>query len=259
MAERLLSLAAGTVLDLTPAQTVDAAAAAGFGAVGLWYDRATWTDDTTRAVADRLRATGLVALDIEPVILGRGPDAGDRIIDAAAELGVQHLLVAGGPAERPEVLERFAALCDRAAPGGITVVLEFLPIFVIGTLGAALSVVQEAARPNGGVLVDTLHLARSGAHPQDLRAVPPALLPYLQIADAPAAAPEALREEALHGRLLPGDGDLPLGEVLAAVPDVALSLELRSAALVAAHPDPFVRARVVHDATVRWLEAVSRS
>ena len=51
--------------------------------------------------------------------------------------------------------------------------------------------------------------------------MPQRLLPYLQVADAPADTPgdrASLRDEALHGRLLPGEGVLPLDAVLAAVP-----------------------------------------
>ena len=207
--DRLVSLAAGTVLDLDPAAAVDVAAAAGFGGVGIWFDPQTWTSATTAAVIGRLRATGIVPLDIEPVILGRDHDPGDALVDVAAELGVRHVLLASGSAERGAVVERFAELCDRAAPAGVVVVLEFLPIFTVATLGDAVAIVEEAGRPNGGVLVDTLHLARSGAAPEQLRRVPPALLPYLQVADASADAPgdrASLRDEALHGRLAAGRG-----------------------------------------------------
>jgi hypothetical protein len=54
--------------------------------------------------------------------------------------------------------------------------------------------------------------------------------------------------------LLPGDGDLPLRETLAALPDVPLSLELRSASLMTAYPDPVERARAVMRATRDLLE-----
>ena len=126
------------------------AAAAGFEAVGLWYDPTVWTAATTAAVAGRLADTGLFPLDIEPVILGRGADPGDAIIDVAAELGVRHVLVASGPAERGAVVDRFGELCRRAEPAGVTVVLEFLPIFTIGTLGAAVGVVTEVGHPARG-------------------------------------------------------------------------------------------------------------
>ena len=246
--DRLLSLAAGTVLDLQPPDAVDVAAAAGFGAVGVWYDPDSWGAVHAREVARRLDATGLVALDIEPVILGRAVDPGEAVIDAAAEIGARHVLVAGGPAEPAAVVERFGALCDRALDAGTIVVLEFLPIFPVGSLAVAVRIVELASRANGAVLVDTLHLARSGGRPSDLRQVPGRLLPYLQVADAPDEPPssiEALREEALYGRQLPGDGGLPLARTLAEVPGVPLSFELRSKALMTTHPDPLDRARTV--------------
>ena len=261
MVERLVSLAAGTVLDVDPAGTVDVAAAAGFDAAGLWFDPATWSTATTAEVARRLQATGIVGLDIEPVILGRDHDPGDALVDTAAELGVRHVLVASGPAERTAVVERFGELCERAAAGGVVVVLEFLPIFTIASLADAVGVVEEVAHPSGAVLVDTLHLARSGSTADDVRRLPARLFPYLQLADAPAAPAgrgrDELRDEALHGRLLPGDGDLPLLDVLDAVPGVPLSVELRSAALMERWPDAVERARAVRAATGRLLDAQS--
>jgi sugar phosphate isomerase/epimerase len=251
--QRLVSLAAGTVLDVGPAETVAVAARAGFDGVGLWFDSDTWTDATTREVATRLDGTGLTPLDMEPVILGRDVDPGDALVDTAGALGVRHVLVAGGPASHAAVVDRFGELCNRAAPAGVTVVLEFLPIFSIATLHDAVAVVQEANRPNGGVLVDTLHLARSGGGVKDIATVPLSLFPYLQLADATARlddpTPANLREEALHGRLLPGEGDLPLAATLAAVPDVPVSVELRSRALMERYPDPTARAQAVLAAT----------
>ena len=79
------------------------------------------------------------------------------------------------------------------------------------------------------------------------------MLPYLQIADAVAEPVDpslaGLREEALHGRLLPGHGDLPLAAIVAAVPDVPLSIEMRSRQLVVDYPDPLRRAIAVLAAT----------
>ena len=257
MAERLLSLAAGTVLDVDPAGAVEVAAEAGFGAVGIWFDPDSWTSATTVAVSGRLGATGVTPLDIEPVILGRDHEPGDAIVDTAAELGVRYVLVASGRAERAAVVERFGELCERAAPAGVVVVLEFLPIFSIGRLADAVGIVEEVGHPSGAVLVDTLHLARSAGRADELRTVAPRLLPYLQLADAVAEPPawsrDALRDEALHGRLLPGEGDLPLGAMLAAVPDVPVSVELRSRLLMSAYPDPIERAGVVLAATRRLV------
>jgi sugar phosphate isomerase/epimerase len=256
MGDRLVSLAAGTVLDIGPADAVEVAAAAGWPAVGLWFDPTTWTDATTLEVRRRLDATGIVALDIEPIILGRGGDGdgGERLLDAAAELGVPFVLMASGGADDDRVTARLTELAAYAGANGpgVRIVLEFLPIFSVSSLAQAVAIVERVDRPEVAVLVDTLHLARSGGAPSDLASVDARLLPYLQLADAVAAAPAdlaGLRDEALYGRLLPGEGVLPLGDVLRAVPEVPVSVELRSSALMAAFPDPTERASAVLAAT----------
>ena len=251
--DRLLSLAAGTILDVAPHEAPHVAAAAGWPAVGMWFDAATWTDKTSTSVSAALRDTGVVALDIEPVIFSPDGDPGEALIDAAAAIGARHVLVASRLAVSSAVVERFGALCDRAVAANITLVLEFLPIFAIRTLAEALTVVSHAGRANAGVLVDTLHLARSGAAPADLMAIDPAWLPYLQLADAPVVPQDAtvrgLLHEAIDARLLPGEGGLPLVEVLRMVPQVPVSVELRSAVLRSTYVDPVERARVVLAAT----------
>jgi sugar phosphate isomerase/epimerase len=143
-------------------------------------------------------------------------------------------------------------LSSRLDGTDIRLVLEFLPILGVRTLPQALAIVTAADDPRVGVLVDSLHLARAGHTPADLATVDPQLLPYLQLCDATAAAPDGttggLMHEALHGRLLPGQGALPLGELLAMVPHVPISLELRSQSLRALYPDAADRARAVRHA-----------
>jgi sugar phosphate isomerase/epimerase len=271
MTDRLVSLAAGTVLDVDPVEAVSVAATAGWPAVGLWFDPRTWTEATTREVSRRLDDTGVVALDIEPIILGReaegpgGTDGGERLIDAAAAIGVPHVLVASGGAPPEVVAERLGVLCAHAgsvAPS-LRIVLEFLPIFSISNLAQAVEVVRQVGHPQAGVLVDSLHLARSGGSPDDLIGVDSALLPYLQLADAIGAdrpvGMTALRDEALHGRLLPGEGTLPLHQLLSVVPGVPVSVELRSRSLMDARRDPVDRARAVLEATRRVIDEASTS
>ena len=255
MTDRLVSLAAGCILDVDPPTAVDVAAAAGFGGVGIWFDPATFTPAVAAAVRRRLDATGVVAVDIEPVLLTPDGDPGDALVDAAAEIGARFVLLANRTMEHAPAVERTAALCRRVAPAGVTIAVEFLPPFAVGSLAAAVAFAREVSEPNCGVLVDTLHLSRSHGTLDELRAVPPALLPYLQLADAPSVPVHVWLEEALHGRLLPGDGDLPLADVLRIVPDVPVSVELRSRALMTGYPDPVERGRVILAATRRVLAA----
>jgi sugar phosphate isomerase/epimerase len=105
------------------------------------------------------------------------------------------------------------------------------------------------------VLVDPLHLARSGGTVDDVRRLPAGLLPYLQFCDAASAGPapdlEAAGAEARRTRLPPGDGALPLAGLLAAVPpSAALSLEVPDGWH---HADPVGRARRVRQAVDRLL------
>ena len=258
---RTISLAAGTVLDAGPAATVDVAADAGFTSVGIWFDASTWTD----AVADRVRTRaefrGLSILDIEAIMLmpagSSAADNGEAIVDAAIRIGARNILIASRDTDNGRVADRLRVLADRLNETDIRLVLEFLPILGVRTLPQALSIVAAADHPCLGVLVDNLHLSRAGHLPSDLASVDAHLLPYIQVCDAPSVpaddAPAALLHEALHGRLLPGEGGLPIAELLGVVPAVPLSLELRSEPLRTLYPDLVERARAVRLSMERVL------
>lgn len=246
---RLWSLAAGVHPMLGPVDMVTAAAEAGWPACGVWFDPTTWSDDTTAQVRRRLDDTGMVVLDLEPIIPAPDtPDAGERLLEAAAGLGAPYVLFTSRLPELSATADRFAQLCEVAAPLGVRLVCEFLPIFPLRSLAMATEVVAPHDPTVAGILIDNLHLSRSGGSVADVAALDPARLPYLQIADAPGEAPTepmALLDEAVNGRLLPGDGALPIDELLAAVPGVPLSFEVRSRALRDGFTDPVERARHV--------------
>jgi sugar phosphate isomerase/epimerase len=99
----------------------------------------------------------------------------------------------------------------------------------VGTLGQAAEIVRRAGCRNGGVLLDALHLARSGGSPSDIRALEAGLIRSVQLCDAPIAppSPEGIIEEARNHRLPPGHGELPLRELIANLThDVALAVEV---------------------------------
>lgn len=251
--ERLISLAAGVCPETAPADFVTATAAAGWPACGIWFDADTWTDAVARDVRQRLDDTGLVALDMEPIFVTPDGDHGDRVIEAAAAIGARNLLVVSRGVDDAHFAERFAELCDTAAPHGIGCSIEFMAFMSVTTLPQAIAVLDTVERPNGHVLIDHLHLARTGGTVADVAAVDPARLSYVQLCDAPDAAPDdmaGLVTEALDLRLNVGDGELPVADLLDVLPDhTALSLEIRSAALRTGFPDPLERARHVLQAT----------
>lgn len=254
-----LSLAAGVLPEFEPPEAVSAAAAAGFGLVGIWFDPETWSAGRAREVRRRLDGTAVEALDMEPIFVTPEGDCGVELIDAAAEVGARNVLTVSRGLEPARFAERFAALCDHAAPAGITVVVEPTLLYSVATLAEAAEVVALAGRPNGAILADNLHLDRAGGNAIDvLGLLDPALLPYAQLCDGPARPADTSRagllSDARDGRRLLGDGRLPVREFLAALPGgTPLSLEIRSRELRQRYPDAAERAAAVHDNAIGYL------
>ncbi len=205
-------------------------------------------------VRQRLDDTGLIALDMEPIFVTPDGDHGHRVIEAAATVGAQHLLVVSRGVDDARFIERFGELCDIAAVHGIGCSLEFMAFMSVRDLPQALAVLDAVERPNAHVLIDNLHLARTGGTVADAAAVAPGRLPYVQLCDAPAAAPDKLVVEALDTRLTLDEGELPVRELVDALPaHTALSLEVRSAQLRSVYRDPTDRARHVLETTQAFL------
>jgi sugar phosphate isomerase/epimerase len=82
-------------------------------------------------------------------------------------------------------------------------------------------VARGVGLPNFSLLVDSMHFFRLGNTRRRLRRARPALIGYVQLADAPWAPRfRHYIEEAMYERMAPGDGELPLAEFLVLVPTV---------------------------------------
>jgi sugar phosphate isomerase/epimerase len=240
---RPISLAHLTVLDTTPPELVSVAAAAGFRTIGI---RLTATPSVgvppydilregplLRETLARLADTGVSVLDTEFLRFEPDQPVGipEGFLEVSARLGARHVLVMSAEPEEARTLDRFGELCDRAKPYGLTVGLEFAIYTGVRTLAHAADVVTRSRRPNASVLIDALHFSRSGGLPAHVKSVDPLLLRYAQICDAGPDVPAptdtpALIREARTGRLLPGEGALPLKELVAALPaGVPLAIE----------------------------------
>jgi sugar phosphate isomerase/epimerase len=260
-----LSLSALTVIDAAPADVVAAAAAGGFDAVGLRVVQLSSPPPTVPIAGDNIliadlrhRADdhGLRIFDIEAVIVTSEPDIElqRQILDAGARLGAQNVLAIvpdEDPARRTDNLGRLA---DLAAGFGLRVGLEFMPFRAIRSLPDALKVVNGLKHPNLAIVVDALHLSRSGGSPRDLAGLPPELLAYVQLCDAPATAPafDELPQESRADRLLPGAGELWLPGLLAALPeDCPITVETPVRMLE--QVPPVERGRIVGSKTRAYL------
>ncbi|WP_436772444.1 sugar phosphate isomerase/epimerase family protein [Yinghuangia sp. YIM S09857] len=250
-----LVLCAGTVLGSGFRERAEAASAAGFSGITLWAQDWQGALDEGLTVADMraiLADNGLSIGELDAVTdwLPRDRDAAsdadaagfavpaDVFWEMAEALGARSLNVveiAGAAVEAGRAAEAFAGLCDRAADFGLVVHLEFLPWSGIPDISAAAAIVDLAARPNGGILLDTWHLYRSGGTAADLVPDLARRVNGIQISDAPApgVAPEEqadggaesaggaramdLMDETMHRRLLPGQGGADVAAVVAAL------------------------------------------
>ncbi len=258
-----ISLASGVVPEFGPVETVEAAAAAGFDAVGLWVEPADWTAQTTCDVRSALAASGLPLLDVEVIWLkpDSSMDEHRRVIDIGAELGAANVLCVSSDPDHAATAARLAELCRHAEGGAMRVALEFGIFTEVRDLGAAKAILGAVNHPLGALLIDPIHVDRSGSSIEDIAALDPLLLPYAQFCDARAERPDpndfnAVITDAIDLREQCGLGALPLAALHRALPEgIPLSIELRSKALREAFDHPALRAKAVADATRRWLEA----
>ena len=257
---RLLSLAAGVIpeLMLKPAKFIEITAKSGWEASGVWFDPGSWTASTSREVKKRIDDTGIEIVDMEVVRLGRGDDNGKFLIDAAYEVGAKNILVVSSLSSAQETADRISQLCSQAEDGNICVCLEFMKFTNVKNLSDALEIVGLVDAPNVGILLDLLHVVRSGTSFNEIRACDPKLFPYVQWCDGtrnPVGWSNAdLVTDALDDRLIPSEGKLNASEFESLFgKDIPFSIEVRSKALRENFPDFSERSKHVLDYTLAAL------
>lgn len=227
----LLSLAHLTVLDADPITLIDAGAAAGFDAVGLRIIPPLPTDTIVpvlgdlplqRSIKARMRETGISILDVEAIWLTAETDTVslEPALDLAVDLGAKYVLTVGHDPHWGRMTANLARLCESANARGLRVMLEFIPYSNVRSLEEAHNLLTAAAPANAGLLVDAIHLSRSGGSPAEIARYDPSLFSYLHLCDVPSIPPppDGLRAEARGSRLYPGEGELWLSDFVAAFP-----------------------------------------
>lgn len=176
-----LGVAHLNALELPPEALITACAKAGFGATGIRIHPVSAGgvcyplppgSDALRRVKARLREEGVTVNEVEFIEISPTIDIGgfEPMMETGAELGATCVTVAGEDPDFDRMAANFAALCDLAAPYGLRVDVEFMRWRAIATVQQAGALLAAAGRPNAGVLVDALHLHRSGGTPDDVRA-----------------------------------------------------------------------------------------
>lgn len=265
---RKISLDHLTVLGVTPPEMVDIAAELGYDLIGpIFSVGASYkmpvvplerNHPQTLEMAARLKATGIAVNNMDGFVLV--PDMHmeevEPKLELTAELGARNVVTLGYDPETGRAMDNFRSLAERARGFGLGVVLEFYPRSFIRSLDEAVTWLRRAEQPNARVLIDALHFNQSGGRPDDIRRIDPSLIASAQICDGPLRpTDEQYAYNAINERQIPGTGELPLVEFLAALPShatIGVEVPLKS---LADQGVPFKeRARRCLEATRRLIE-----
>ena len=218
-------------LSCPPPAFLRAAAEAGYNAVSLRTlghpeDHPWDLAHDPRLLAETQRAleeTGITWTDAEVVRVTEELDAQawEPALAVAAELGVRQITANIQSAEAERCLEPFQALSRLAEKYGQTINVEFVSWAGVSDLRQAKEFLIAAGRPNVGILVDMLHFYRSRVSLIELDNCPQDWFHYIHLCDCPKEIPGSvcqLRRDGLTRRLCPGEGAIPIREILSHIP-----------------------------------------
>jgi sugar phosphate isomerase/epimerase len=223
-----------TAMDLSPQDLIEAAAAAGFEHVSLFTNNPSVplegqenkfifpkvTEANKREVMDRLDANGLRVVNAEFFLMRSDIDLASYIPGLAlgAELGARHAVSHVFEADRARAVDILGAFCELAAAHDLKVAIEFCQMTPgCKSIDQAAWFVDQVGRPNLGFGICPMHLVRSGGTAADVAERAGYIL-FGQVNDGIGTHAASAYFDEVHDRELPGNGDFPLGEILAALP-----------------------------------------
>lgn len=227
-----LGLELSTVLGMGPVEHVTLAADLGCRAVSMGLSQSpfnphgypAWSLRDDPALQRELKAVLHERGIIISIGKGMGVSAEFEVearaaeMDLLADLGALRINAADMGVERGRAFDQFAKLCDMAQDRGMEFSIEFCPIFTIRSLAEALEVVHHIGDGRATVLIDAMHFFRSGGTVRQIAELDPALIGHVQLSDATRKGTGDYMQEAMSGRLIPGQGELPLREFVDALP-----------------------------------------
>lgn len=252
MASQLIGIAHLSLLDLTPPELVAVAAQAGYDFLGVRVIAATAGETPypmqpgsamSKETVSRLADTGLHIRDIEFLTLDEHANADYWLpaLEAGAALGALSVSVVGADPDFARLGDTLSRLAEDCREFAIMPTLEPISYQAVHSIPEAAALARQAGV---ALLVDALHLARFGGTVDQVAALEASLVPILQVCDAPRTVPthldipttmprgmttngSVLQLESRAVRLVPGTGELPLLELIAAVPPATpLSVEV---------------------------------
>ncbi|AGS22088.1 sugar phosphate isomerase/epimerase family protein [Rhizobium etli] len=225
---------------LPPVEFAKAAARAGFSRIGLRlhpafpgapYYELPVGGPAAGELKFVLAGEGVEVFDIEFLVIDPSFDASsmEATVAAAANIGARRLSVCGDDPDQSRLVSNFSDLCGLADRYGLAVDVENMGWRVTRTFQDSVSIVKSSGARNAGALVDGVHFFRNGGTLATL-ATEIRWVKHVQLCDVAGPAPVTTEEmiaEARGGRFAPGEGELPLKELIAAFDGcAAISVEV---------------------------------
>ena len=258
---RVISLDQVTVPEVGPSEFVEIAAQAGYGAISTMLSGSPELptvslragDPDTVAMRRRLRDTGVYinVADGFPLIPDMPMDQMRAGIELMAEMGARKIVTLNFDPDAQRAFDSFCTLREWCNAAAMPLLIEFTPLSQIASLDDALRYRAEAGADGIEILVDFLHLNQSGGTPADVAALAPGVLGGAQLCDGLAnLTMEEYFHSALYERIVPGEGEFPVSEFLAALPrDCVFGVEVPMRARAQAGVSALDRAVLLMDTT----------
>jgi sugar phosphate isomerase/epimerase len=183
-----------------------------------------------RELKSVLRDTGVHIGLAEGFRVRPDADLHDRAaaLDIVAELGAMRVNAVSMEYDMARTYDQLAVLAEMVNERGLKFIVEFAPPNAINTLSDAVAAADYVGRDRCQIMVDSMHFFRSGAKLDDIANLDPLLIGYAQLCDAPMISRGgSYMQEAMFARMVPGTGELPLREWIAALPkDLEIGLEV---------------------------------
>jgi sugar phosphate isomerase/epimerase len=196
-----------------------------------------------RELKAALRESGVKLGNTEGFFVLPGRDVSDfaGALDMMAELGTERINTIGLDPDQARCFDQLAKLAELAAARGVMTTLEFVIGCPIGDLASAVAAWRHVNRPDFKLLIDPMHLFRTGSTAADVAALGPDAVGYAQLCDCTRVARDQMHE-ARYERMVPGEGELPLLDLVKVLPkDIPIGLEIPQLSLAEAGVGPHDR------------------
>ena len=156
--------------------------------------------------------------------------------EKAAELGATDVLGSIWTRDTAYYTDQVGKIADMAKACGLRYNVECLPWAGMRNLQEAITLVDSVGTDNLYIMVDTLHAGRAGVTSAELARTDRKYFNFIHLCDGPAGPDgdpvlDSINDDlmlftAREGRLYPGEGAMDIAGMVAAMPEIPLSIEL---------------------------------